>query len=100
MRLFLSEICNEILFVKVIMEFSGEEVVDPITIYSDYVGAIYLLYKEKISRILKHVGRRTHFIRSYVENGMMKIIFARSEDNDSNVFTKNTSENTYNIHIR
>jgi len=82
------------------MEFLGEKVKYPITVYCDNVGAIYLAYNEKISRRTKHVDTRTHFVRNYVENGTIKIIFVRSEDNDADVFTKNTSENTYDKHTR
>jgi len=96
----LSEICSEILFVQMIMEFLGEKVEYPITVYCDNIGAIYLAYNEKISRRTKHVDTRTHFVRNYVENGTIKIIFIRSEDNDADVFTKNKSENTYDKHTR
>ena len=82
------------------MEFFGEKVKYPITVYFDIVGAIYLAYNEKISRRTKHVDTRTNFVWNDVENGTIKIIFVRSEDNDADVFTKNTSENTYNKHTR
>ena len=82
------------------MEFLGEKVEYSITVYCDNVGAIYLVYNEKISRRTKHVDTRTHFVRNYVENGKIKIIFVRLEDNDAYVFTKNTSENAYDEHTR
>ena len=94
----LSEICTEILFVRMIMEFLGQPVEYPIKVYCDNVGAIYLAYNEKISRRTKHVDTRTHFVRRYVEEGTIKIVFVRSEENDSDIFTKNTSESTYNKH--
>ena len=46
----LSEICCEILFVKMILEFLGEKLEHPINVYCDNVGAIYLAYKSKISK--------------------------------------------------
>ena len=39
----LSEICCEILFVKQVLEFLEEEINYPITVYSDYVRAIFLV---------------------------------------------------------
>ena len=96
----LSEICSEILFVRMIIEFLGEKVKYPITGHCYNVGAIYLAYNEKISRRTKHVDFRKNFVRNYVENGTIKIIFVRSEDNDLDVFTKNTSENTDDKHTR
>ena len=60
----LSEICNEILFRRMIMEFLGEKVKYPITVFSNNVGAIYLAYNKKISRRTKHVYTRTHFVQN------------------------------------
>ena len=44
----LSEICCKLLFVKMILEFLGEKIEYPITIYCDNVGAIHLAYNSKI----------------------------------------------------
>lgn len=30
-----------------------------------------------------------HFVREYIEDGILKIVFVRSEDNTSDIFTKN-----------
>ena len=68
----LSEICSEILFVRMIMEFFEEKVKYPITVYYDNVGAICLAYNEKILRRTKHVDTRTHFVQNYIENGTIK----------------------------
>ena len=51
------------------MEFLGEAVTYPITVYFDNVVAIYLAYNEKISSRTKHVDTITHFVPSYIENG-------------------------------
>ena len=81
-----------------IIKFVGQLVEYPIKLYCDNVGSIYLTYNEKISKRTKHVDTRTHFVRRYVEDGTIKIIFVRSEENDADIFTKNTSESTYNKH--
>ena len=81
-----------------IMEFLGQLVEYHIKVLCDNVGAIYLACNEKISRRTKYIDTRTHFVRRYVEEGMIKIVFVRSEENDADIFTKNTSESTYNKH--
>ena len=43
----------------------------------------------------KHIDVRYHFIREYVVDGMVEIMFVRSEDNDPDIFTKNVSKETY-----
>ena len=61
-----------------IIELLGEKVKYPIIVYCDNVEAIYLVYNEKISRRTKHVDTIAHFVRNYVENATIKIIFVRS----------------------
>ena len=70
----LSEICSEILFARMIMEFLGEKVKYPITVYCNNLGAMYLAYNKEISRRTKNVDTKAHFGQNYVENGTMKKI--------------------------
>ena len=81
-----------------ILEFLDEKIEYTITVYCNNVGAIYLAYNAKISNRTKHVDTRTHFVHHYVEDGMIKIEFVRSEDNDADIFTKNNNESTYEKH--
>ena len=37
----------------------------------------------------KHIDIRSKFVREYVQDGTIKIIFVRSEENDSDIMTKN-----------
>ena len=90
----LSKICCEILFVQMILEFLGENIKYPITVFCDNVGAIYLAYNAKISNRTKHVETSTHYVRHNVEDGTVKIKFVQSEDSNADIFTKNTTEST------
>jgi hypothetical protein len=36
-----------------------------------------------------------HFIREHVEDGFIKIIFVRTNNNDQDIFTKNVKTETY-----
>ena len=81
-----------------ITEFLGQPVEYPIKVHCDNIGAIYLAYNEKIARRTKHVDTRTHFARRYVEEGTIKIVFVRSDENDADIFSKNTLESTFNKH--
>ena len=81
-----------------ILEFLGEKIEFPITVYFVNVGAINLAYNAKVSNRTKHVDTRTHIGRHYVEDGMIKIKFLRSEDIDADIFMKNTNTATYDKH--
>ena len=67
----------------------------PIIIYCDNAGAIFLSNNQE-SRLSKHLDIKSHFIRSYVENGTIKIIFVKSSENVADGFTKSGSYEDYN----
>ena len=52
------------------------------------MGAVYMSesYGLKKSR---HIDIRYHFIREYVDQGIVKIVFVKSEDNKDDPLTKN-----------
>ena len=52
------EICMEILFVQMIMEFLGQTVEYPIKVYCDNMSWV----QQKISRRTQHINMSTHFI--------------------------------------
>jgi hypothetical protein len=56
------------------------------------VGAIYLETNYTTSQHTKHIDIRQHFVREFIEDDILKVIFVKSEDNDADIFTKNTTE--------
>jgi hypothetical protein len=94
----ISELCAEIMFVKQILEFLKIEVVLPIIVRVDNVGAIYLANNAVSGPRTKHVDIRYHFVRDYIEEGTVKIVFVRSEENDSDLYTKNLGEELFKKH--
>ena len=70
----------------------------PITVHCDNVGAIFLANNAKNSQRTRHVGIRAHYIRQYVEDGTVKIVFVKSEDNTADAYTKNVSGVLYSRH--
>ena len=95
-----SELCVEILFVRQILEFLGEKVNYPIIMNVDNQGAVFLAHSDGASMRTKHINVRYHFVREYVENGVVKILFMRSEDNNSDMFTKNMMREVFWKHTR
>ena len=43
---------------------------------------------------------RTKYVREYVEDGVIKIIFVRTENNDSDILMKNLSSELHGKHSR
>ena len=74
---------NIVIFLGFIVQF-------PIIIRCDNVGAIYLA-KNNESRCTKHIDMHIHFVREYVVNGIILIIFIRTKETRADPFTKNVS---------
>ena len=90
-----SEDCQEMMFIKRIFEFIWVKVRTPITVYCDNVGAIFLAYNAKTGGRTKHIDVKYHYVREYIRDGVIQIVFVKLENNHSNVFTKNTTQRTY-----
>ena len=93
----ISEICKEILFVRHILQFLDIKVSYPIIVHCDNAGSIHMTQHGDGKRT-KHIDVRYHFVREYVEQGVVKIIFVKSEENLADPYTKNTSEQVYHEH--
>ena len=93
-----SEVSAEIIFIKYLLKFVGVNVEYSITVMCDNVGAIFLSNNAKNSNRTKHVDIRAHFVRQYVEDGIIKVNFVRSTDNEADTFTKNVSGKIFRKH--
>ena len=70
----------------------------PITVHVDNVGAIWLSNNRNTGDRTKHIDIRTAFVKEYQEDGKIIIMFVKSEDNEADIFTKNTSSSIYQRH--
>jgi hypothetical protein len=95
----LSEAAKEIKFVVMILESMGIVVTLPIIVRVDNVGAIFMSENASTSSRTRHVDIRYHYVREFVEEGFIRIVFVRSEANISDEFTKNVSGDTYDAHV-
>ena len=90
-----SDAVTEVLYVKMMLEFLGMKMRLPITVHVDNLGAIYLSNSAGTSNRTKHIDTHYHFVREYIEDGIIQIKFVRSEDNHADIFTKNLPIESY-----
>jgi hypothetical protein len=95
----LSEITEEIMFVKQVLETIGTGLKVPIIVKIDNLGAIYLSKNHSLVQRTKHIDIRRYFVRELVEQGIIKTEFVGTDDNDANIHTKNTPEETFKLHV-
>ena len=74
------------------------EVELPITVYVDNVGAIWLSNLRNTSGRTKHIDVRTSFVKEYKEDGKLIIKFVKSEDNEADMYRKNTTNIIFQRH--
>jgi len=94
----LSEAAKEVKFVAQVMMSMGIPVKFPIIVRVDNVGAIFMSENVTTSPRTKHMDIGYHFVREFVEDGFIKIIFVRTKENRADIFTKNTNGPTYEHH--
>ena len=94
----LSEVVKELKFIIQVLETMKVNVKLPITVHVDNVGAIFMATNQTSSDRTKHVDVRYHFVREFIEDGVVKIKFVRSKENDADLFTKNVNGELYDKH--
>ena len=94
----LSEATKEVMFVLQLLESMHIRVQLPITVRVDNIGAIWMSQNVNTSSRTKHVDIRTKYVNEYCEDGVLKIIFVKSVDNDSDIMTKNLGADLHSKH--
>ena len=79
-----------------LLEFLELKVELPIEVNVDNVGAIYLSKSATTSNRTRHIDTRYHFVREYIDDGVLKVVFVKSEDNHADIMTKNFLIRVYN----
>ena len=91
------ELCMDLLYIQNVLAFLHEKIRQPILVYVDNTGAAYIA-ENYTGKRTKHISTRYHFVRDYVQDGMIKIRFITSAENTADIFTKNTAQETFLIH--
>ena len=72
-----------------------EKHADSAIIYEDNEGAIFLARNQQISMRTKHIEMRSHFIRDCIKNLWVKVKKVMTENNVSDIMTKNCDVETF-----
>ena len=87
----ISEICKELMFIRSVCVFLGVKLDLPIKVNMDNMGEIFMSNNDGLKKS-RHIDIRYHFIREFVEEGLVKIVFVKRGDNKADVFTKNLKD--------
>jgi len=72
----------------------------PVIVCVYNTAAIYMSQNITTTTRTTHINVRTKFVKEFCEDGIIKTIFVRSEDNDSDILTKNLQSELFGKHSR
>jgi len=96
----LSEAAKEIKFIFQVMLSIRIEVEMPIMVHVDNVGAIFMAENVSTSGRTKHMDICYHYVREFIEDGFIRIVFVRTKLNKADMFTKNVVGDIHNAHSK
>jgi hypothetical protein len=70
----------------------------PITVCVDNIGAIWMSQNVNTSSSTKHVDIGTKYVNKYCKDGVLKIIFVNSAENDSDIMAKKLGGDLHSKH--
>ena len=95
----MSEAGKEVMFMQLLRSMQIA-VKYPVTVRVDKVGAIFMASNIRTTFCTKHVDIQYKHVNGYVKDRMVKIIFVKSADNDSNILTKKLSAELHQKHAK
>jgi hypothetical protein len=95
----ISEAVKEIKFIYYFLRKIGIEVNLLFTVKTDNVGAMFMAQNALSGVRTCHIDTRYHYVRENLEEGIINIDFVKSIENDSDIFTKNVSQEIYVKHV-
>ena len=94
-----AEAVKEIPFIVEILTFMGIPVKIPVEVRVDNIGAIFMSENTTSSNRTRHMDTRWHFVNEMQANGLIKLVFVKSEENAADIATKNVTGETLERHL-
>jgi hypothetical protein len=93
----ISECAQESLFTcSLLLELTKKATIT--IIYEDNLGAIFLAKNQQVSARTKHIDICHHYVRDLLEKKLLELRFQKSENNSSDIMTKNKTREIFEKH--
>jgi hypothetical protein len=96
----LTEAVKEIPFIIQVLLFMNAKIKLPVEVKVDNMGAIYISENSMPSARTRHADLRQKFTSDLQEKGLIKIDFVKSEENTSDIMTKNVTVDLFEKHVQ
>jgi hypothetical protein len=93
-------VAQDMMYVYRILTSMGLEVELPMLLEMDNKGAVDLANNWSSGGRTRHVDTRNFYLRELKDEGLLRIEHVPGEDNDADIFTKNTPYAIFNKHVR
>ena len=94
----LSEATKKLIFVLQLLKAMKINVTLQIVVNVDNMGTVFMSKNINTTGHSKHIDERTKYVNEYVEDGVLKIVYVKSEENDAAIFTKNFGSELHGKH--
>ncbi|XP_062550086.1 uncharacterized protein LOC134214792 [Armigeres subalbatus] len=84
----LTETCQEIVWLRRLLEDLGETPTQPTLVMEDNQGCISFATSERCSKRSKHIETKRHFVKDLCANGVVRLNYCPTENMDADVLTK------------
>jgi hypothetical protein len=91
---------QEMLFVRKLIISIGMKVKTPMILYFDNKGAKDLINNWSVGGRMRQIEVKNFYLGELKEKDILKVQWVKSEDNCSNIFTKNLNGFVFNKHLK
>ncbi len=84
----LSSACQEVSWLKRLLQDFNQEDNVPITMYEDNQSCLEIIKEEKLSNATKHIDTRIHFVKDYVVKGIVSCEYCPTAEMVADLLSK------------
>lgn len=84
----LAEICQEVVWLRSLLEDFNEKQMQPTIIYEDNQSYIKLVYKEKYSKRTKHISTKYNYVKNLSDTDITRYMYCPTEIMVADILTK------------
>lgn len=92
-------VAQDMLYLLRTMQALDLKVELPMALEIDNKGAVYLANNMSVGGRTRHVDVKSHFLRELKDKGLIVVRHISGDDNDADIFTKNTSVKVFERHL-
>ncbi|CAL8993609.1 unnamed protein product [Prunus brigantina] len=91
-----AETTSQAIWLRFVLEDFGEEQAAATTLFCDNTSVIAMSKNPVFHQRTKHIGRKFHFIRDAIQEGVIDLVYYKGEEQIADIFTKALPKDRFN----